>query len=215
MANLETKESGIPFGDIPLKLAAEWNVLPHQHYLPQYTSFIRAISSPFVAASTYHLSEYLHRGKVLKKLFGRDDPEGIRTITRNFRRIRIDFIRRISQTTLLREQVFANAMKDSNIYELQSARLPPDAVDDYDKCSRAYTANHAEQQQRAAVGITFKWRPFLRHAVRCMRCFFVHRFAEAPLPDGQSACPWLAQFIPGNCAESLAMAMLEGYLDRK
>src|SRR5436190_22855576 len=103
MANLGTKESGIPFSDILLMLAKEWKVLPHQHYIPQYMSFIRAIS---IAASTYHLSECLQSEKVQSEIFGRGDLEGIRTIIKNFRRIRIDFVQRISPTTLIREQVF-------------------------------------------------------------------------------------------------------------
>ena len=110
--------------------------------------------------------------------------------------------------------MFANLMSAADIGRLDPTRSLHN-VDDFDRCSSIYHHHQPESGQHASIGVTYKWKPVLRQGGRCMRCFHTHHFAEAPLPNGSSTCPWSAQFIPGNCSESLAMAILEGTLDNK
>ena len=70
------------------------------------------------------------------------------------------------------------------------------------------TENHSSTRLSVLLG---SGDPVLRLGVRCMRCFHVHRFAEAPRSTNSApASIWFPSFVPGNCSESLAMAILEG-----
>ena len=188
----------------------QWDVLPHAQYLPQYTTFVRSTSSPFVVGSTYILNRYLQSSSDIQfELFPQDDADGIRITTRNFRSIRNNFISKISNSTLRREQTFANLMSAADIGRLDPTRSLHD-VEDFDQCSSAYHHPLAESGQHASIGVTYSGN-----------LFYVEEFgvwdASTPIISQKRhyqmdhrPAPWSAQFI----LRKLFWISCDGYFGR-
>ncbi len=114
-----------PRGCTVYNKAMSLDVLPHQSFWPQYTTYLRTSASVFFVGSMYILNDYL-QNTVQKKLFPDPDSQGIKITTRQFRHIRNAFINTISPSTLHQEQRFANimAMSTPPITELFPQRSP-------------------------------------------------------------------------------------------
>lgn len=121
------------------------------------------------------------------------------------------FIARVSKDMIQVEQIFAQCLESVHPpVEFLSPVRGNGTNDDFHKVSLYYNDNNREPLQHATFGSTWKWRPSFPLGVRCMRCF-VHRFAEIPRStNSPPASIWFPEFVPGNCSESLTMAILEG-----
>lgn len=184
-------------------------MLPHPTFNPAYTTFVRSQASRFTVGSTFCLSSFL-QDTVQNHLLPRRTGEGVYKTTKPLRQIRNRFINMISPSTFKREETFAMAMENAGIDQLGPRINDPD----YRRVSNVLLSHSDERPQAASFGVSWYWIS-KRVGLRCMKCFFIHRFTEVPLPNMPPASAWLKLYVPGNCSEALAMAILEANREGK
>jgi len=186
------------------------NLLPHDAFLPKYTTFVRTTKTRFVPGSTFtvnnnlnDISEYQENERSQKS----PEAEYISKVKSFFRKFRNQFISACSRNVIDREQSFFNVVTDAGIQKLEPRRLRT-GIDDWKRISRIDYEDG--KPQSAAFGSTFKWDD-MKLGIRCFKCWHLHRYCELPASDGSVAVYWHKDYAVGNCSEPLTMAVLDAH----